>query len=320
MQMRLENTQSRSLLKLEIKPWIATMIACLCAFMVVMDGAIVNIALADMQLKLGLSLRQTQWVVDSYLLLLGGFMLLAAKASDLYGRRKVLLWGLGIFTAASLLGGLADSANLLITARAIQGFAAAALATSPLAIIMAVHHAKPQQERAIGYWAACAAMGSAFGVVIGGIVTYYFGWRWVMLLNIPIGVFLWAVVYGCFNAQSKPIVPVKLDILGAISSTLAIAGFLYAISAASHLGWQNPALYGVFALSCIAFMVFIWVQLKSKYPLIPLTIFKLRNVAIGMLMVMALGVTLTTPLYFLSLFLQNIAWPMLLRFCYCRCH
>ena len=295
-----------ALLRRGTPSWVATLVACLCAFMVVMDGAIVNIALPAMRQDLALSSVQLQWVVDVYLLLLGGFMLLAARAGDLYGRRAVLLWGLALFSAASLAAGLANSAPMLLAARAVQGFAAAALATSPLAVIMAGHPQGAGRERAIGLWAACAAMGSAFGVVAGGVLTSLWGWRWVMFVNLPAGVLLMAIVWVFLNPRSAGSRGQALDVPGAVSLTLALGALIFALAQATHDGWSEPSVQLALVVAGVALPVFIMVQRRAREPLVRLEVLRLRNVPIGMLMIGGLGAVLTCSTYFLSQALQRI--------------
>ncbi|MNQ72396.1 Multidrug resistance protein stp [compost metagenome] len=297
---------SPALLRDGVSPWVATLVACLCAFMVVMDGAIVNVALPAIRDDLGLSPVQLQWVIDTYLLALGGFMLLAARASDSYGRRRMLLWGLALFTGASLVGGLATSGSVLLAARAVQGLGASVLATSPLAVIVAVHPNGPGQDRAIGMWAACAALGSAFGVVIGGVLTSLIDWRWVMFVNVPVGLFLAAVVFTSLRVREADDSKAKLDAAGAITITLALGTFLYAISQSVHEGWTSPAVLTAFGLAAIMFLAFVIVERRSSAPLVQFGVFRVRNVPIGMVMVLGLGAVLTTSMFFLSQTLQRI--------------
>lgn len=294
------------LLRDGIAPWVATVMACLCAFMVVMDGAIVNVALPAMRADLALSAAQLQWVIDIYLLTLGGFMLLAARASDLYGRRRMLLWGLALFTGASLAGGFAASGTALLAARAVQGLGAAVLATSPLAIIVAAHPKGPGQERAIGLWAACAALGSAFGVVIGGVLTSLIDWRWVMFVNVPAGLLLAAIVAASLRAKTSQQGQAQLDAGGAVTITISLGSFLYAISQSVHDGWAAPGVLMAFGLAAIMFTAFLRIERRAAAPLIQFDIFRIRNVPIGMFMVLALGAILTSSLFFLSQTLQRI--------------
>ena len=294
------------LLRAGTPPWIGTVVACLCAFMVVMDGAIVNVALPAMQQDLDLSGSQLQWVVDSYLLLLGGCMLLAARAGDIYGRKSVLLWGLLCFTGASLAGGFALNGGALLIARAVQGFGAAALATSPLAVIMEAHPKGAGQERAIGWWAACAAMGSACGVVIGGALTSLISWRWVMFVNVPAGLLLMAMVMTCLNPRNMQQASKRLDVLGALTITLALGAFMFAISQSMHEGWGAASVRTAMGVALAAFGAFLWAERRAPDPLIRFSLFQTRNVPIGMVMIAGLGAILTTSTFFLSQALQRI--------------
>lgn len=295
-----------ALLRDGVSPWVATLVACLCAFMVVMDGAIVNVALPAMRDDLGLSPIQLQWVIDIYLLALGGFMLLAARASDFYGRRRMLLWGLALFTGASLAGGLATSGGVLLAARAVQGLGASVLATSPLAVIVAVHPKGPGQEHAIGMWAACAALGSAFGVVIGGVLTSLIDWRWVMFVNVPVGLFLAGVVLTALRVREANGAKSKLDAMGATTVTLALGAFLYAISQSVHEGWTAPTVLAAFGVAAVMILAFVVLERRSSNPLIQFSVFRVWNMPIGMVMVLGLGAVLTASMFFLSQTLQRI--------------
>ncbi|PYY82191.1 MFS transporter [Pseudomonas sp. TKO26] len=295
-----------ALLRRGTPSWVATLVACVCAFMVVMDGAIVNIALPAMRQELALSAVQLQWVVDAYLLLLGGFMLLAARAGDLYGRRALLLWGLALFSLASLVGGMAQSAWMLLSARAVQGFAAAALATSPLAVIMAGHPKGAGRERAIGLWAACAALGSAFGVVAGGLLTSLYSWRWVMWVNVPVALLLMAVVGALLNPRAADVRRQSLDVPGALSVTLALGALIFALAQSTRDGWNDPWVQAALGVAVLALVLFVVVQRRASEPLVRLEILRLRNVPIGMLMIGGLGAVLTCSTYFLSQALQRV--------------
>lgn len=294
------------LLRDGVSAGMATVVACLCAFMVVMDGAIVNIALPAMRQSLDLSDAQLQWVVDIYLLLLGGFMLLAARAGDLYGRRTILLWGLAFFTGASLVGGFAASGPVLLAARAVQGFGASALATSPLAVIMAGHPNGAGREQALGLWAACAAMGSAFGVVIGGVLTSLISWRWVMFVNVPVGLVLMAIVAACLNPPGAHHPRRKLDVPGTVAITLSLGAFMFAISQSIHDGWGSVAVRTAFGVAFAAFAGFVVAERRAAEPLVRFGIFRVRNVPVGMVMIAGLGAVLTASTFFLSQALQRV--------------
>ncbi|MEJ2795033.1 MFS transporter [Iodobacter sp. LRB] len=291
-----------SLLYPHMPQWVALLIACVSSFMVVMDGSIVNVALPSMQADLQLSPTQLQWVVDAYLLMLGGFMLLAARASDLFGRKLILQSGLLIFTLASLAGGLADSAISLLVARAVQGFGASALATSTLAVIVSAYPSGPAKARAISLWAASSAVASAMGVVIGGVLISQLSWRWVMFVNVPIGIVL-IIAVAASLAPSKA-QAVRLDLAGAVSITLGMGALMLGITQISSAGWATAQI--TLAVSALLLLGFILIEAKTSQPLIRLDIFKLANVRTGNLVVMGLGAALTSASFFISLILQGV--------------
>lgn len=295
-----------SLIHHGIPLWVAVVIACVSSFMVVMDGAIVNLALPAMQADLHLSKLEVQWVVDAYLLSLGGFMLLAARASDLFGRKSVLQSGLVVFTLASLAGGLANTANMLLAARAIQGFGASALATSTLAVIVAVYPTGPAKARAISMWAASSSIASALGVVIGGFLTSQASWRWVMFVNVPIGIALIAGVAVCMLPVKAGAARPRLDIWGAACITLGMGALIYGISQSANLGWDSGAVQMALAAAVALIAAFVIIQAKTAQPLIRLGIFKLHSVRMGNLVVLGLGASLTASTFFLSIVLQQI--------------
>lgn len=275
--------------------------------MVVMDGAIVNVALPAIRVDLGMSAIGQQWVVDAYLLALGGFMLLAARASDIYGRRTILQYGLVIFTLASLVGGFASNEMILLVARAAQGFGASALATSTLAIIISVYPLGARRERAISFWAASGAVAAAFGVIIGGVLVSTLNWRWVMFVNVPIGVLLSLIVAACLAPQPRGDERLKLDIPGALSITVAIGSFIFGITQSVSQGWTAPVVHYAIGIAVALLIVFVLVESRAQQPLIRLTIFRHRNILVGIIMVMGLGAVLTASMFFISLLLQQIA-------------
>ena len=294
------------LIRPHIPPWVAVVIACLCSFMVVTDGAIVNVALPSMQAELGLSAVGLQWVVDSYLLMLGGLMLLVARASDLYGRRRVLQTGLAVFTLASLVGGLASSGAMLIAARAVQGMGASALATSTLAVIVAVYPAGAARGRAISVWAASSALASAFGVVVGGLLTAHAGWRWVMGINVPIGLVLMALVSRCLAPVPGGHRGTRMDLPGGVLITVGMAALLYGLSQSASLGWGAAPVVGSLLLAAACLLAFLRVESTVPQPLIRLSVFKVFNVSVGSLAVIGLGAALTASTFFTSLVLQQL--------------
>lgn len=294
------------LLRANLPPWLVVAIACLASFMVVMDGSIVNVALPAMQRDLRLSPAAQQWVIDAYLLSFGGCMLLAARAGDLYGRRPVLQAGLVLFTIASLAGGLARDAGLLLAARAAQGLGAAVLATSSMTLLMAAtHHDKQARASALSWWAALNSAGFALGVVIGGVLTEGAGWRWVMFVNVPIGLLLSAGVACCLLPPPSQATRPALDLPGALLSTLGSAALVYGITQSTAQGWGAPAVLGALVLALGAFLLFLAVERRSEQPLVRLAIFQVPGLAAGNLLMLCLGGLLAASIYLISSTLQQ---------------
>ncbi|MDM0119186.1 MFS transporter [Variovorax arabinosiphilus] len=296
------------LLRPDLPLWLVIAMACLASFMVVMDGSIVNVALPAMQRDLQLSHEAQQWVIDAYLLSFGGCMLLAARAGDLYGRRPVLLAGLFLFTLASLAGGLASGATLLLAARAVQGIGAAVLATSSMTLVMAAtHHDKQARASALSLWAALNSAGFALGVVIGGLLTEGAGWRWVMFVNVPVGLLLMAGIASSLLAPPAQTARPRLDAPGAVASMLGSALLVYGITQSTALGWNSPVVLGALALALGLFLLFIAIERRSASPLVRLSIFQLPGLAAGNLLMLGLGALLAASIYLISTSLQQVA-------------
>lgn len=290
-----------------IAPGAAVAIACVASFMVVMDGAIVNVALPAMQADLGLSPVALQWVVDAYLLMLGGFMLLAARAGDLFGRKRVLQYGLLLFTLASLAGGMATSGPWLLAARALQGFGASALATATLAVIVAVHPGGAARARAISLWAASSSIASALGVVVGGVLTTQANWRWVMYVNVPIGAGLMAAVAWCLAPSGANAQRPGLDIPGAVAITLGMGALMYGVSQSVSQGWGAVTVVSALLAAAVLIGAFFAIQARVQNPLVRPAIWHVHNVRMGNVVVLCLGASLTASTFFTSMVLQNLA-------------
>lgn len=296
------------LLRPNMPLWLVVAMACLASFMVVMDGSIVNVALPAMQRDLHLSHEAQQWVIDAYLLSFGGCMLLAARAGDLYGRRPVLLAGLLLFTLSSLAGGLASGATLLLAARAVQGIGAAVLATSSMALVMAAtHHDKQSRASALSLWAALNSAGFALGVVIGGLLTEGAGWRWVMFVNVPVGLALMMGIASSLRSPPKRTTRPRMDVPGVLASTLGSALLVYGITQSTTMGWSSPLVLGALVLALGLFALFIFIEQRSISPLVRLSILRQPGLAVGNLLMLSLGALLASSIYLVSISLQQAA-------------
>jgi MFS family permease len=238
-------------------------IACVANFMVIIDTSIVNVALPAMKAALGLSAADQQWVVDAYLVTFGGFLLLAARAGDLFGRKGVFQAGLLVFTAASLAGGLAQDPWLLIAARVLQGVGAAALASSSLSLITASHPEGPARTHALALWAAVGSSAGAVGVVLGGLLTTELSWRYVLFINVPIGIAL-------LIAAAASLVPspprrdwARLDLPGALTVTAGTSSLVYAVSQATTKGWGSPPVIAALTAAVVLLAAFGMIEARS---------------------------------------------------------
>ena len=296
-----------------VPPGVILAIACVANFMVIIDTSIVNVALPAMKTALGLSAADQQWVVDAYLITFGGFLLLAARAGDLLGRKGVFQAGLMVFTAASLAGGLAQDPSLLIAARVLQGIGAAALASSSLSLITASHAEGPARTHALSLWAAVGSSAGAVGVVLGGLLTTELSWRYVLFINVPIGVAL-------LIAAAASLVPspprrdwARLDIPGALTVTVGVSSLVFAVSQATSKGWGSTPVIAALTAAVVLLAAFGMIEARSAAPLVPLSILRRRSLAVGNTVMACLGVVMTSGFFFLSLYLQQILGYSALR-------
>lgn len=279
--------------------------ACLAQFMVVLDSAIVTLALPQMRLGLHLSASAEQWVVSGYLITLGGLLLLAARAGDLYGRRRVFLFGITVFTLASLAGGLAVNPATLLVARAVQGIGAAALAPTSLALIVATHSDFARRQRALTLWSVMGGVAGAAGVVLGGVLTAELSWRWVLFVNVPLGAVLFlgavaALVPGrAFTAEGR------LDLPGALTATLGVGTLTYGLSQAPSDGWGSISVVAPLAGAAAFLVGFVVIEAVGSRPLIPLALFRVRTLRIGNLIMLCMGILMTGAMYLISLYCQQ---------------
>ncbi len=280
-------------------------VACVAQFMVVLDSSIVNVALPAMKSGLGLSASAQQWVVNGYLVAFGGLLLFAARASDLFGRRRVFQIGLTVFSAASLAGGLAQDGWMLLAARVVQGAGAAALAPSSLSLITASHTEPGERTRAMTWWGVAASSAGAAGIVVGGLLASV-SWRWVMLVNVPIGAGLlvasvmWLAPTATGQRRSR------IDLPGALTVTLSAASLVYGVAAAPAAGWGAARVIAALAAGVLLLAAFVAVERRSAEPLVPPGIFSVANVRMGNVLTLCMGAVITAPLFFLSLYLQQV--------------
>jgi EmrB/QacA subfamily drug resistance transporter len=256
---------------------IVLLLACAVQFMVVLDIAIVNVALPSIQDDLDIEMSAVQWIVIAYGLMLGGFLLLGGRLADLLGRRRMLLTGLTLFTAASLLAGLAGSAELLIGARALQGFGAALLPPAALSILAVTFAEGSERNRALGIFGAVTGISASVGVIASGLITDSAGWRWVFLINVPIGVLLIATAASFLPVDARDHRGERFDAAGAVTATAGLLLLVYALNRGADHGWGSGSTLGLFAASVVLLAAFVLVEARSGSPLVPVSAVRNRT-------------------------------------------
>ena len=256
--------------------WKALILVCAAIFVVVLDIAIVNVALPSIGHDLHFANKNLQWVITAYTLTYGGFLLLGGRAADLLGRRIVFIGGLALFTVASLVCGLSTSSGMLIGARAVQGLGAAVVTPAALSIISTTFTEGQERNKALGAWGAVGGSGAAAGVLFGGILTKYLGWEWIFWVNVPVGVSVLALTPFYVRESRREDVVHEYDPLGAILVTAGLVSLVYAISQAPDVGWATFRTIGVLVLSGALLVGFVIWETHERAPLMPLSIFRIR--------------------------------------------
>ena len=256
--------------------WKALALICTAIFVVVLDVAIVNVALPSIGDDLGFADENLQWVVTAYALTFGGFLLLGGRAADLLGRRSIFMVGLALFTVASFACGLAQNEAMLIVARAIQGLGAAIVSPAALSIISVTFTEGKERNKALGAWGGVAGSGAAAGVLFGGVLTKYLGWEWIFFVNIPVGVVVLALTTRFVRESRRETAEHRYDVLGALSVTTGLVLLVYAISEAPDAGWATFRTIGLVVLAAALLLFFVAWESRVREPLMPLGIFRNR--------------------------------------------
>jgi len=287
-------------------PWVVLVLVCIAQFMVVLDATVVNVALPSIERDFHLSVSGLQWVVNSYTLVFGGFLLLGGRAADLVGRKRLFLAGIVVFTIASLLDGLAPSGGALIAFRALQGFGAALISPAALSIITTTFPDGALRTRALAVWGAIAAGGGAFGLLLGGVLTDLLSWEWVFFVNVPVGIAAFIFSLRLVPESKAPGVRRHFDVAGAVTVTAGLMVLVFAIVKAPEYGWGSLRTIGLFALGLLLLAAFTLVERRSPAPLVRLGIFRIRSLATanGVLLLVAGG--LFAMFFFASLYVQQI--------------
>ncbi|MGY1433871.1 MFS transporter [Streptomyces reniochalinae] len=288
------------------RAWAVVLASSIGQFLVVLDVSVVNVALPSMREGLALSGTALQWVVNAYALTFAGFLLLGGRAADLFGRKPVYLAGLGLFTAASLVGGLAQTAEMLVAARAAQGIGAAVLAPVTLSLLTSTFPEGPARTRAIATWTAVGTAGGAAGGLVGGVLTDLLSWRWVLLVNAPVGALVVAVVVFGLRERGERDGRRGLDLPGAALVTVGVAALAYGVGQTESHSWTAAGVVAPLAGGLLALAAFVAVEARSAAPLVPLRLVRLRAVAAGNVVTLVAMTGAFAMWYFLSLYMQNV--------------
>jgi EmrB/QacA subfamily drug resistance transporter len=261
--------------------WAALLVLCLGNLMIVLDTTIVNVALPSIRQDLGFSESSLAWVVNAYLLTFGGFLLLGGRLGDLFGHRRLFLIGIAAFTVASVACGVAASAGVLVAARAVQGLGGAVVSAVALSLVMNLFTEPAERAKAMGVIGFVAAGGGSIGVLLGGVLTNSLDWHWIFLVNAPIGVAVILLSLRVLPAVHVRAADSRLDVAGAVTVTTALMLAVYAIVNGNEAGWTSRQTVGLLAAAAVALAVFLRLETTVRSPLVPLTLFRLRNVAVS---------------------------------------
>jgi EmrB/QacA subfamily drug resistance transporter len=277
----------------------------LAQFLIILDTSIIGVALPSIQEHFGITQTELQWIFNAYVITFGALLLLGGRLSDILGQRKVFTIGFLILTGASVLAGIAMSNDMLITARVLQGLGAALIAPSALSIVMNLFSAnQSEMNKAMGIWGAAAPAGGTAGVFLGGIITAWFDWPWVFLINVPIGIAVLALIPKLIPKGVKK--KGSIDYLGALTITASVGILIYSIVTANENGWTSIQTTILLSTSTALFVGFIAIEKRSKDPLIPLHIFKIPNLLSSNIVMALLGASWVSMWFFLNLYLQQI--------------
>jgi len=285
--------------------WQALALVCVAFFMTILDVSIVNVALPSIKNSLHVSDNTLQWVLIAYTITFGGFLLLGGRAADLLGRRRLFMIGVTVFSAASLVCGLANSIGVLIAARAVQGVGAAIVSPATLSIITTTFDEGSERNKALGIWGAMGGSGAAAGVLFGGILTKYAGWEWIFFVNVPVGALVLALTRPIVR-ESRIAGLRGFDAGGAVTVTSSLALLVYAISKAPQVGWSSGRTIGLLIGAAALFAAFLVIETRHPSPMVPFDIFRVRTVAGANVCGLFLGAVVFSNFFLLTLYVQQV--------------
>ncbi|WP_144634105.1 DHA2 family efflux MFS transporter permease subunit [Bordetella genomosp. 13] len=288
------------------KRWWALTVLCLGVLMIVLDTTIVNVALPSIRDDLRFTETSLVWVVNAYMLTFGGFLLLGGRLGDLLGHRRVFLAGLTLFTLASLACGLANSQHVLVAARAVQGLGGAVVSAVSLSLIMTLFTEPAERAKAMGVYGFVCAGGGSIGVLLGGLLTSSLSWHWIFLVNLPIGMAVYAMCVMLLPRGQGQAAGARLDVGGAVTITAALMLAVYAVVGGNEAGWTSAQSIGLLAAAAVLFAAFLMIESRVQAPLMPLSLFRLRNVAAANLIGVLWAAGLFAWFFISALYLQLV--------------
>ena len=286
--------------------WSALALIVTAQFMVILDVAIVNVALPSIKSDLGFSATGLQWVITAYAILFGGTLLLGGRLADLLGRRRMFVAGLALFGASSLLSGFAWSSGSLVGFRALQGLGGALLAPAALSLLMTTFAEGRERNRALGIYGAASGSGAAAGVLLGGVITSYLGWSWIFFVNVPVAVAAIALTPFLLRESRADLAHRHFDLAGAASVTSGLMLLVYGLTRATSDGWSSPITLGLLGGAAALISAFIGIESRSRSPLLPLRIFRLRALSAANVTMALVGAVTFSEFFVLTLYVQDV--------------
>jgi EmrB/QacA subfamily drug resistance transporter len=296
-----------------VNPWLVLVIVGLAQFMVVLDATVVNVALPSIQRGLHFSPSSLQWIVNAYTLAFGGFLMLGGRAADLFGRRRLFLIGIVLFSAASLMNGLAGSAGILVAGRALQGLGGALVSPAALSVLTTTFAEGRERTTALGVWSAVAVGGGAVGLVLGGVLTSLFSWEWVFFVNVPVGVIAIALALRFVPESRVEHARGGVDFAGAVSVTAGLVVLVYALVNAQTAGWISAETIGLGALAVALLAAFVVIESRLSHPLIRLGIFRMRSITGANAAMLLVAGGMFAMFFFASIYVQEVLGYSALR-------
>src|SRR5436190_1205630 len=291
--------------RVPINRWATLVVVCLAQFMVILDATIVNVALPSIQKGLDFSSGDLQWVINSYTLMFGGFLLLGGRAADFFGRRRLFIAGVIVFSGASLINGLASSSEMLIVGRGLQGLGGALVSPAALSIITTTFAEGPDRNKALGVWSAIAAGGAAVGLLMGGVLTDLLSWEWCFFVNVPVGIAAVVVAFRYVPNTLAEHKPESIDIAGALAVTTGLIVLVFSIVKAQQWGFGSGRTIGLAMIAAALFATFVWIERRSKAPLVRLGIFRKRTLTGANTVMTLVAAGMFSMFFFVTLYVQQ---------------